>query len=352
MAWEDKIKNTLNKWMKGSGPDSDVLISSRIRLARNIMDLPFPGNASPEDIQGVVEKAKGVLNDEGKNYLGLKLLELETVPVLEREVMVEKHLISPEHARPGQHRALALTDDESISVMVNEEDHLRIQVLFSGFQLEEAWELCNQVDDYFESELDFAFSEKYGYLTTCPTNAGTGMRASVMLHLPALNLTKRVNEVFGAISQLGLAVRGLYGEGTEALGNIYQVSNQITLGPSEVEIIENLQGVIRQIIDQERNARQVLLEKNELELTDRVCRGYGILKHAQKITIKEAMRLLSDLRLGVDLGIIDNVTANILNELMVLISPAALQRLEEKELKNTEFDQKRAELIRTRIREN
>ncbi|MCK8825821.1 protein arginine kinase [Fuchsiella alkaliacetigena] len=351
MSLTSKINNTLNKWMRGAGPDSDVVISSRIRLARNIMGIPFPKSADSEDSKHVVEKVKDVLSD-GDNEYGLKLLELETIPALEREVMVEKHLISPEHAQAGENKAVSLTDDESISIMINEEDHIRIQTLLSGLQLNEAWEINNKVDDYLESQLNFAFDERYGYLTACPTNAGTGMRASVMLHLPALNLTKRINDVLGAISQLGLAVRGLYGEGSEALGNLYQVSNQVTLGATEEEIIDNLQGVINQIIEQERSAREALLKENELKLEDRIYRAYGILSYARQISTKEAMKLISDVRLGIDLEIIENVSANILNQLVILISPAALQKLAEKELTSTQRDQKRAELIRSRISEN
>ncbi|SKA01364.1 protein arginine kinase [Selenihalanaerobacter shriftii] len=347
MSWNKKVNNFLNKWMKGAGPKGDVVISSRIRLARNIMGLPFPNNASAEALSEIADKVKDALDNI--EDLGLKVLELETIPSLEREVMVEKHLISPQHANPGKNKALALTDDESISIMINEEDHLRMQVLYPGLQLEEAWQLNDEVDDKLEAELNFAFSEEYGYLTACPTNAGTGMRASVMLHLPALSLTQRISEVLRATSQLGLAVRGIYGEGTEALGNIYQISNQVTLGPTEEEIIENLEGVIKQIIDQERSLRKMLLKNNKLDLTDKIYRGYGILKHARRISSKEAMKLLSDVRLGIDLGIIEDIPTNIFNELMVLINSAALQRLEGRELSSTERDEKRAELIRERI---
>ncbi|MBM7624990.1 protein arginine kinase [Sporohalobacter salinus] len=350
MSITGKINNTLNKWMKASGPDPDVVISSRIRLARNLMEVPFPNYASDKEAKRVIDKVESLLEEEDNDF-GLKLLDLEKIPVLEKEVMVEKHLISPEHAEPGQHKAMLLTDDESVSIMINEEDHIRSQILFSGLQLEEAWELGDQVDDYLESKLNFAFSEEYGYLTTCPTNAGTGMRASVMVHLPALNLSNQINDVLRAISQLGLAVRGLYGEGTEALGNIYQISNQVTLGPSEEEIIENLQGVIKQIINQERNARKRLMKQNKVELTDRIYRSYGVLKYSRKISSKEAMKLLSDVKLGVDLGIINDVSASIFNELMVLISPPALQRLTGKDLNSSQRDEKRANLIRKRIRE-
>ncbi|ADL11681.1 protein arginine kinase [Acetohalobium arabaticum] len=350
MSMTSRINNTLNKWMKASGPDSDVVISSRIRLARNLMELSFPNHASDKEARKVIDKVEELLAEK-ESELDFKLLDLETIPTLEKKVMVEKHLISPEHAEPGQHKGLILTDDESVSIMINEEDHIRIQILFSGLQLEEAWDLGDQVDDYLESKLNFAFNEEYGYLTTCPTNAGTGMRASVMVHLPALNLSNQINDVLRAISQLGLAVRGLYGEGTEALGNIYQISNQVTLGPSEEEIIENLQGVIKQIINQERNARKRLMKENKIELKDRIYRSYAVLKYARKISSKEAMKLLSDVKLGVDLGIIDDVSASIFNELMVLISSPALQRLEEKDLNSSQRDEKRADLIRKRIRE-
>ncbi|MGM0472317.1 MAG: protein arginine kinase [Bacillota bacterium] len=338
--------------MKGTGPDADVVISSRVRLARNIMELPFPNQATDEQAAEVVNEVKELLNDDQQDEdFDLKLLELEKIPRLEREVMVEKHLMSPQHAKAGPNKALALTDDESISVMINEEDHIRSQILLPGLQLEKAWQLGDKIDDYLESQLNFAFSEQYGYLTTCPTNAGTGMRASVMLHLPALNFANQINNVLSAISQLGLAIRGLYGEGTEALGNIYQISNQITLGPSEDEIVNNLLGVINQIVDQEREAREKLMNQSKLELTDRIYRSYGILTHAHKISSKEAMKLLSDVKLGVDLEIIEEVESNLFTELMVLISSSSLERLAERELSADERDQKRAELIQERIKE-
>lgn len=350
MTLENILDQPLTSWMKDPGPNNDIVLSSRIRLARNIGTIPFPNQASEEQLKQVTEivrKSVGELNKKtGETFM---FLDLEQISPLERFVLVEKHLISPAHAQAAKNRGLLIGEDGVVSIMVNEEDHLRIQVILPGLQMAEAWKIADAVDDVLEKGMDFAFSERQGYLTSCPTNVGTGLRASVMLHLPALVITNQINRVIAAISQLGLAVRGLYGEGSETIGNIFQISNQITLGFSEREIIENLQSVASQIVEQERLARTHLLEHNKEQLIDKVYRAYGILSHARIVSSQEAMKLLSDVRLGVDLAIIEEVDPRIFNELLVKTRPNFLQKLAHRDLDAAGRDGMRAEIIRQTI---
>lgn len=340
----------LSEWMKDNGPDSDIVISSRIRIARNLRSFPFPMLATNQQSREVMEKITAVLSNKGLTEISeLDTMHLANLNDLEKRVLVEKHLISPSLANESRNGAVILSKNESISIMVNEEDHLRIQVLCSGFQIKEAWDLANQLDDIFESQLDYAYDEKRGYLTSCPTNVGTGIRASVMIHLPALVLTQQINRILSAITQVGLAVRGLYGEGSEATGNLFQISNQITLGQSEEEIIDNLYSVVRQIIEHERAARVRLMEESRHRLSDRVNRSYGILSHAIIMDSKEAAQRLSDVRLGIDLGIIKQLSARVLNELMVMTQPGFLQQYAGQKLSPEERDIRRAQLIRERF---
>lgn len=347
MSLENILDQPLTSWMRDPGPDNDIALSSRIRLARNIGTIPFPNRATEEQLERVAEAVRSSVGDLNKEFeSGFMFLDLEKISPLERFVLVEKHLISPVHAQDAKHRGLLIGKDGIVSIMVNEEDHLRTQVIYPGLQLEEAWKLANLVDDILETRIDFAFSARQGYLTSCPTNVGSGLRASVMLHLPALVITNQIGKVLSAISQLGLAVRGLYGEGSEAIGNIYQISNQITLGFSETEIMENLQSVASQIIEQERLARAHLMKYNKEQLVDRVYRAYGILSHARIVSSQEAMKLLSDVRLGVDLTIIEEVDSKIFNELLVKTRPNFLQKLAHRELDALGRDSMRAEIIR------
>ncbi|CAM3586199.1 protein arginine kinase [Marinicrinis lubricantis] len=344
------IKNAQSEWMRGNGPESDIVISSRIRLARNIRSYPFPMLATNQQSEEILNQSEKLLRDSSIQNIGeFELLKLSEMNELERRVLVEKHLISPNLANESRNGAVILSENESISIMVNEEDHLRIQCLYPGFQIKEAWSLANQIDDIFESQLDYAFSETRGYLTSCPTNVGTGLRASVMLHLPALVLTQQINRILSAVNQVGLAVRGIYGEGSEALGNLFQVSNQITLGQSETEIIDNLHSVVKQIIEHERAARQRLMNESKTRIMDRVFRSYGILSHAHIMDSKEASQRLSDVRLGIDLGMITDVSSNVYNELMVMTQPGFLQQYSGKKLSPDERDARRAEMIRTRL---
>jgi protein arginine kinase len=351
MSLEKFIKNALSDWMKGEGPDSDIVISSRIRLARNLNRVPFPLIGTEEDLDKVTDQVEQVIqNDDAQRALGgLTLIRMNQLKPLERRVLVEKHLISPNLADEARMGAVILSENESISIMINEEDHLRIQCLFPGFQLDEAWNQANSIDDWFEMNLDFAFDERYGFLTSCPTNVGTGIRASVMMHLPALVMTQQMQRMLPAINQLGLVVRGIYGEGSEALGNIFQISNQITLGRSESEIIEDLMNVTKQLISQERQARTTILDTTRTRLEDKIYRSYGILSQARVIESKEATQRLSDVRLGIDLGLIKGTSATILNELIVLTQPGFLQQYAGEMLSPEQRDERRAALIRERL---
>ncbi|MCA0985538.1 protein arginine kinase [Halobacillus yeomjeoni] len=350
MSLQQFMNEAISPWMKQDGPDSDIVLSSRIRLARNFSNSPFPLIASEEKLNKILnffrENFKG---QSFKNYENFELLEMSDLQSIEKRVLVEKHLISPHLAEKSQQSATLISQNEQVSVMVNEEDHIRIQLYFPGFQLDKALEQASQLDDWLEERIDYAFDEKRGYLTTCPTNVGTGMRASVMMHLPALSITQQINRMTPAINQLGLVVRGIYGEGSEAVGNIYQISNQITLGKSEEDIVEDLHSVVKQLIDQERRAREALLQRSGIQLEDRIFRSYGVLKHSRVIESKEAAKCLSDLRLGIDLGFIDHIPRTILNELMILTQPGFLQQYAKATLGPDERDIRRASLIRERL---
>lgn len=344
------IQTALSEWMKGGGPDSDIVISSRVRIARNVSSNPFPMLATNTQSEEVLQKISEVLSNEDLNTISdFSLIMLTDLEELEKKVLVEKHLISPNLANESRNGAVILSENESISIMINEEDHLRIQCLCPGFQVKEAWDLANQIDDIFENQLEYAFDEKRGYLTSCPTNVGTGIRGSVMVHLPALVMSQQINRILSAITQVGLVVRGLYGEGSEAIGNLFQISNQITLGQSEEEIIDNLYGVVRQIIDHERAAREKLMSESHHRIVDRIKRSYGILSHAIIMDSKEAAQRLSDVRLGIDMEMIPHVPPQVMNELLVMTQPGFLQQYANVRLSAEERDIKRAELIRNRL---
>lgn len=349
MPLKDIIEGTYSAWMSTNAPHTDVALSSRVRLARNLGDIPFPNQASPTDLARVAEKVEKAVS-QVPELSRLEVMRLSEASVLDRHILAEKHLISPQHAEGAENRLAIIADDESVSVMVNEEDHIRIQTLLPGLQLGEAYQLADNVDDLLESKLDYAFDEQIGYITACPTNVGTGLRVSIMVHLPALVVTGQVRAVLSAVSNLGIAVRGLYGEGTEASGNMFQLSNQVTLGRSEQELIENLHAVTMQVIEQERATRKKLILEMPEQLEDRVQRAYGILCHARLMTSQEALKLLSDAKLGVELQLISGVDGETLNELMVITQPAYLQKLTGQGLDPTQRDIRRAALIRERIR--
>jgi protein arginine kinase len=334
---------------QGTAPETDVVISSRIRLARNSENFPFPTKLDIDQAIKLVEFYKATVFETKKSLSKeLSFIDSTKIKPLEKACLVEKHLISPEFAAKKEVTGLILSKDEKISIMINEEDHLRIQSIFAGFQLNQAWELCSSIDDLIESESEYAYSKDYGYLTCCPTNVGTGMRASVMVHLPALTMGGYLSVVLDAVSKLGIAVRGLYGEGSDIMGNMYQISNQVSLGQSEEEIITKINIVANRIIEQERLAREQLL-KSRMQLEDRVFRSYGIFSNARVMTSSECMKLISDVRLGVDLGIINDVTPDIINELVIRTQPANLQKHYNTVLNPEERDIKRAEFIREKL---
>ncbi|MBS8266868.1 protein arginine kinase [Mesobacillus boroniphilus] len=351
MSLEKFINQAVSSWMSDDGPDSDIVLSSRIRFARNLDEYNFPTlftNGEAEVVVGtIMERAN---NTSPATFGQLEMIKMGEIPPLQKRVLVEKHLISPNLAENSVHGAVLLSDNEEVSIMINEEDHIRIQCLFPGFQLSEALQAANEIDDWLEEYVNYAFDEKFGYLTSCPTNVGTGLRASVMMHLPGLVLTQQMNRIVPAINQLGLVVRGIYGEGSEALGNIFQISNQITLGKSEEDIVDDLKSVVSQIISQERSAREALAKTSNIQLEDRVFRSYGTLANSRIIETKEAARCLSDLRLGIDMGFIKNISKSILNELMILTQPGFLQQYAGGPLRPNERDIRRAALIRERLK--
>ncbi|MBT2644478.1 protein arginine kinase [Bacillus sp. ISL-41] len=351
MSLEKFINQAVSSWMSDDGPDSDIVLSSRIRFARNLDEYNFPtlfSNGEAEAVTGtIMERAS---NTSTAAFGQLEMIKMDEIPPLQKRVLVEKHLISPNLAENSVHGAVLLSENEEVSIMINEEDHIRIQCLFPGFQLGEALKAANEIDDWLEEYVNYAFDENFGYLTSCPTNVGTGLRASVMMHLPGLVLTQQMNRIVPAINQLGLVVRGIYGEGSEALGNIFQISNQITLGKSEEDIVDDLKSVVSQIISQERSAREALAKTSNIQLEDRVFRSYGTLANSRIIETKEAARCLSDLRLGIDMGFIQNISKSILNELMILTQPGFLQQYAGGPLRPNERDIRRAALIRERLK--
>lgn len=341
---QQRKEGVSSKWMEAAGPEAEIVLSSRVRLARNITGFSFPSLASDEQREKVLQLIKGIMQKE-EAFTDFQILELESLSPLDRQVLVEKHLISPLLAKEARFSALMFRDDEILSIMVNEEDHLRLQCLLPGLQLEKAWDEASRCDDLLEANVEYAFHENYGYLTACPTNVGTGLRVSVMLHLPALVIAEQINRILAAVYQVGLAVRGFYGEGTEMSGSLFQISNQVTLGQTEVEIWRNLYGVTKQLISQEKKAREHLLNKGREKLADRAGRALGTLKYARLISSREAVQLLSDLRLGAGLGLIKGISAKSLNELLVLTRPGCLQYLQGRALNSYERSLERAAQI-------
>src|SRR5436305_2330836 len=347
----DSLIPSTGEWLRGTGPESDVVVSTRIRLARNLAAFPFTNRAS----QHQKAEIEAMLRDRLAK-LDLtpppQYLHVSGLPLLDRQFLVERQLISRELANGDGPRGVALDERESVSIMVNEEDHLRLQVMRSGLDLDGAWQDIDRVDDSIEQKASYAYSEEFGYLTACPTNVGTGMRASVMLHLPALGLTKQIEKVFRALQKINLAVRGLYGEGSRASGDFYQISNQVTLGKSETKILSEIKEVIPQIITYERQARATMVRETRQALQDRVSRAYGTLCSATMMTSEETMDLLSSVRLGVNLGLLDDITIPTVNELFLHTQPSHLQKPMGTSLDGEERNNARARYLRTRLRES
>ena len=346
----DNLTHTSGEWLRGTGPESDIVISSRVRLARNLAAFPFTNRASSYQKSEVEQ----MLRDRITRLDLTPRLTYVNVPglgTLDRQLLVERQLISRELATAEGPRGVAVAPQETVSLMVNEEDHLRLQVMRSGFALDETWQEIDRVDDLLEERVGYAFSDEFGYLTACPTNVGTGMRASVMLHLPALEFTKQIEKVFRALQKINLAVRGLYGEGSRASGHFYQISNQVTLGKSEQGILNEIHSVIPQIITYERQARQSWLRDNRQGLQDKVSRAHGTLCSATMMTSEETMELLSFVRLGINLGLVDDITIPTVNELFIHTQPAHLQKLMGTALDGEERNAARARYLRNRLRE-
>ena len=334
-------------WYLQNGKDSDVVISSRVRLARNIENYTFMPKISEEKANKVLQKIKDITPSIG---YGLKFINLNDIDDITKVSLVEKHIISPEFvANKNKCGAILINDEENISIMINEEDHIRMQVFSSGLDLENLKNLAIEIDEKLDNLLHYASHEKYGYLTACPTNVGTGMRASVMVHLPALTMTGNINKILNIVNSFGMNIRGIYGEGTQSQGDIYQISNNQTLGLTENDIIKNINTITEKVIQQERMARKYLAKSIDLE--DRVYRAYGTLSFATKLSSDECKRLLSYVKLGTDLGIIKELTDSKVAKLYLYNNPANLQKYVGKELDGYERDIKRPEVIKQIINE-
>lgn len=336
------------EWLSGDGPHHQIVVSSRVRLARNLRNFSFPGWAKKTERLQILETIKPRVEELPEMQEAYAVYS-QDLTALEKQVLVERHLISREHAAKGVGSAVVMNRRQTLSIMVNEEDHLRMQAIRSGLQLKNVFKMIDKADTELEQRLDFAYHQQLGYLTACPTNVGTGMRASAMVHLPALVLSEQINQVIQAVNKIGLAVRGLYGEGTEALGNLFQVSNQTTLGEKEEDIINRLNKVIEQIIEHEQNARQLLLQKRSTTLLDHVGRGYGILRHAHSMNSKEALSHLSSLKLAIDLGFFPEEWRVPVDELFMETQPAHLQKGSQQKLAAEERDALRSDIIRVKL---
>lgn len=342
------LQEPLSPWMKGGSRAGDIVLSSRIRLARNLSGRPFPARADKIELRQIVDQLRSLPGRlsaaDGCEYDFAELIQMNPP---ERQILVEKHIISPQHVAEPEHRAIIIRSDAAVSIMINEEDHLRLQFMKGGFDLDGALNEADAIDDSIEDSYRIAFSERLGFLTSCPTNLGTALRASVMMHLPALTMTGHICRIVALASQTGLAVRGLYGEGTEAVGNIFQISNQITLGQTEEQIIENLKSVVKEIVDKEKYARELLASDAQSALADRVWRSFAILRYAREISGREALTKLSETRLGIDLGIIPLKRPEIFNELLVKTRPNVLRKMAaDYELSKEEVSRVRADVIR------
>lgn len=346
-----KIIENAGEWLSGDGPNRQIVVSSRVRLARNLNNLPFPGWAKRAERQHVLTLIRPAVEalPEMHDAYAQNLTELTA---LERQVLMERHLISREHAAKGAGSAVVMNVEQTLSFMINEEDHLRMQAIRCGLQLESAYAMASKADSELEGQLDYAFHDQLGYLTACPTNVGTGMRASAMLHLPGLVMSDQINKIVNSVNKIGLAVRGLHGEGSEAMGNLFQVSNQTTLGESEENIIARLTKVIEHIIEHEGNARETLIERRPTTVLDQIGRAYGILMNAHSMASKEALNLLSVIKLGIDLKFFPDTARIQIDQLFIETQPGHLQKgANEQKMTAEARDALRARMIRAKLSE-
>ena len=310
-------------WITDSGPTRDVIISSRVRLARNIAGIPFPVLMDREAAVAAMDRVyEGIMSEHSTLSEQLEFIPMRDLDELKREILVERHLVSSDLIKRSDYTGILIDRAEEICIMLNEEDHIRLQCILPGNQVKKAWDTIDKVDDLVEKSVEYSYDGNLGYITSCPTNVGTGMRASVMMHLPALVHVGHINLLLQTISKIGLTARGLYGEGSEALGHIFQMSNQVTLGPSEDDIVANLEIVVKQIADKEKSAREAIYKKSGIELEDNIYRSLGVLKYARKLNLEEFMALLSQVRLGVALGIIKDIDLVEVDRIMVAGQPA------------------------------
>ncbi|NCC49911.1 MAG: protein arginine kinase [Spartobacteria bacterium] len=343
----DELLARPSGWLS-AGDDSDIVVSSRVRLARNLKDTPFPAWAEKKDCVRIAGELTAILKGMAAFEEGLAI-DMSAISGCDKHILFERHLVSRELIARKGGNALVVRRDETLAVMINEEDHLRLQAILPGLQIKKAWENVDRLDSELEAMVAYAFDARLGYLTACPTNVGTGMRASVMLHLPGLTLMEEITPIIKGMGKIGLAVRGLWGEGTEASGNLFQISNQVTLGEKEEDIIAHLGQIVRELVEYERNARIRMMEKKLTSVRDHTGRALGILSHAHMLTSKEALALLSGLRLGLDLGIVSNIDKATVNSLFLLTQPAHLQKMMGRELSPEERDEARAGLVREKL---
>ncbi len=345
----DDLANRCGEWLRGSGPDSDIVMSSRVRLARNLADFPFIRRCTDIDRANIAATVHQRLSTIAE-FNEATFFDVNDLETIDRQFLVERQLISRELADSEGARTVAIDQLENLSLMVNEEDHLRIQVMKSGFSLHEAWSQINHVDDVIEKQMTYAYHQKLGYLTACPTNVGTGMRVSVLVHLPALVLMQQIEKVFRSFQKINLAVRGLYGEGSQAMGDFFQVSNQITLGKTEEDLIKQVGDVVPALITYERKAREQLIRDNQQKLFDQVSRAYGTLQNAQQISSEETMHLLSKVRMGINLGLIGDLEIPTINKLFIHTQPAHLQKISGMALDTANRNIERANYLHTQLR--
>lgn len=338
----------MKKWYEKAGDQGDIIVSTRIRLARNLRNCPFPCKLQKDGMLKVDAAVKdAVLNGNSAIAGEFDYIDMGSLTQTDAVSLVERHLVSPEFASDREGRGLLLMKDESVSIMINEEDHLRIQVMQQGLALDEAYQMADHLDTLLDERLKFAFDDRLGYLTQCPTNLGTGMRASLMLHLPAVQDSGAMNRIAGNLSKLGMTIRGIYGEGTQPKGALYQLSNQVTLGLSEQAAISNLKDIALQLVAQERAARETLVK--HVETQDAIGRSLGILLYAKLLNNDEFMKLISNVRLGISMGLIDHISYDQINTLMIEAQPATLMKHAGKNLSPSQRDQRRADLVHSQL---